>query len=131
MNLLKKIVQSFFYAGRGVISAFRADQSFRLEIVIGAPVFSVIAWLLRPMTTVEILLLWGSYAAILAVELLNTAIERLLERLHPDEHELIGSSKDIAAAAVLVTLLFAGLVAATFLWARFAPASSIEVPIIA
>lgn len=126
MKSFNKILHSFIYAGRGIISAFRADHSFRLEIILGAPIFAAIAWLLRPMTTVEVILLWGAYLFILAIELLNTAIERLLERLHPNEHELIGASKDIAAAAVLVAFVFAGFVASILLWARFAPGTSLD-----
>lgn len=120
-----KIFRSFACAARGIILAFRVDHSFRLELIIGAPIFVILSYILRPMSSVETILLWGSYFLILLAELLNTAIERLLERLHPDEHELIGASKDIAAAAVLVAFLLAGFVAATFLLSRFGSATDV------
>lgn len=126
MMQVKKIALSFYFAGKGFLAALRSDHSFRLEIVLGAPIFAVIAWLLRPMTSVEVILLWGSYLLILIVELLNTAIERLLERLHPEEHELIAAAKDIAAAAVLVAFVFAALVVGTFLWSRFGSGPLVE-----
>jgi diacylglycerol kinase len=116
---VKKILGGFRFASQGIIHAFRADHSFRLEIILGAPVFILLAWIMRPMTAVETILLWGSYLLILSFELINTAIERLLERLHPEEHELIGASKDIAAAAVLMALIFAFLTAAILLWSRY------------
>jgi len=59
-----------------------------------------------PLLRWEILLLALSFLLILMAELVNTAIERALERLHPERHELIGLSKDAASAAVFVAILF-------------------------
>jgi diacylglycerol kinase (ATP) len=126
MMQIKKIALSFYFAGKGLLAALRTDHSFRLEVVLGAPIFTVSAWFLRPMTSVEVILLWGSYLLILIVELLNTAIERLLERLHPEKHELIAIAKDIAAGAVLIAFIFAALVVGTLLWSRFGAEPLIE-----
>jgi diacylglycerol kinase len=48
-----------------------------------------------------------SFALILLSELFNTALEIILERLHPERHDLIGAGKDIASAVVFAALLFA------------------------
>jgi diacylglycerol kinase (ATP) len=127
LNEVTKIVRSFRFAFRGIVNAFRSDHSFRLEVLLGTPVFSGIAWFLRPMTTVEVILLWSAFLIILSVELLNTSIERLLDRLHPEEHELIAVAKDISAAAVLVAFLLAGLVVLLLCWSRIGPAAMMVV----
>ena len=57
---------------------------------------------------------------ILIVELINTAFEKMLERVHPDEHDIIGKSKDISAAAVLLAFIFAIIVIFIFAYTRFA-----------
>jgi diacylglycerol kinase len=60
-----------------------------------------------PLTQTEILFLALSYALILITELQNTSFEKALDKLHPELHDDIGASKDIAAAAVLTAGLFA------------------------
>lgn len=57
----------------------------------------------------------GVLLAVLAVEFLNTAVEKLCDHLHPDHHPAIGRVKDLGSAAVLCTLLLASLVWGTAL----------------
>ena len=106
---IRKIFKSVSYAMKGFRHAFRDDTSFRFEILIGLPIYVVVGYLLSPLSSLE----WGlfvlSYNLILMIELINTSIEKLLERLHPEKHELIGHSKDIASAAVLLSFVFAGI----------------------
>ena len=111
-------MKSFRFAGHGVSHAFRVDKSFRLEIVLGLPVFAVIAFLLSPLLPWELLLLVGSYLLILMVELVNTAFEKMLDKMHPEEHEVIKHSKDIAAGAVLIAFVFASLVVLVLWYTR-------------
>ncbi len=59
-----------------------------------------------------------AFALILIAELLNTALERAWERLHPEHHELVGASKDIASASVFIAVIFAGLVVLIMALAR-------------
>lgn len=107
MKDISRIPRSFMYAVKGLRHAYKTDKSFRLEVKLGLPIYIIIGWLIWPLAEWEILLFVLSYALILTVELINTAFEKMLDRVHPDEHELIGRSKDIAAAAVLVVFLFA------------------------
>jgi diacylglycerol kinase (ATP) len=53
---------------------------------------------------------------IMAVELLNTAIEKLCDRLHSERHDSIGYVKDLGSAAVLMTMLLAGFMWAVAIW---------------
>lgn len=57
--------------------------------------------------------------AVLALELLNTSLEALIDRLHPERHESIRVAKDCAAAAVLIMSFVSVLLFAVFIWERF------------
>jgi len=107
MHTLIKIYKSFFFGWRGLCHAFRDDKSFRLEILLGLPTYAVLGYILAPLLPLEWLVFIGSYMMILIVELINTSIEKLLDRLHPEKHELIEHSKDIVSGAVLLSFVFA------------------------
>lgn len=68
----------------------------------------------------EVALLAGSVLLVLIVELLNTALEAVVDRIGDEWHELSGRAKDLASAAVLLSLLFCAGVWAAALWARLA-----------
>ena len=92
---------------RGLIAAAKSEQAFREELfalIIAVPLAFVIAteaW--------KRLVLIGVILLLMAVELLNTAIEKLSDHVTPAQHPDIGRIKDIASAAVGVTLAIAGL----------------------
>lgn len=119
MNDIARIPRSFVYAWKGLRHAYRADKSFRLEVHIGLPVYIVLGILLYPLSAFELLFFVLSYALILIVELVNTAFEKMLDKVHPEEHELIAKSKDIASAAVLVAFLFAAFVNGVLFYSHF------------
>jgi len=64
---------------------------------------------------VERLLLIGSWLLVMIVELLNSAVEAVVDRVGPERHELSGRAKDLSSAAVMVALLLAALT-----WLRLA-----------
>ncbi len=115
---IKKISRSVRAALNGLRQAYCHDRSFALEIDWGSPIYLVFAFLVWPLSRTEWLILVLSYALILITELLNTSMERMLVRVHPEEHELIGHAKDIGSAAVLVAFLFAITVALSIALAR-------------
>ncbi len=106
------------YALRGLAHAYRADESFRLEINWGLPIYLIIAWCLAPFQEWELLVFIFSYLLVLIVELINTAFETMLDRLHPEQHDLIARSKDVSASAVLMAFLFAIVVVAVLAVSR-------------
>lgn len=110
MWLINKLVKSFHYAIEGLWHAYRVDKSFMLEVTLGLPMYICLCYYLWPLQPAELILLIGSYLLILIVELINTAFEKMLDRLHPDQHVIIKRSKDIAAGAVLVAFMFATFV---------------------
>ena len=118
MKRVHKIIRSVEYSLKGLRHAYRVDESFRMEVVWGLPAYAFVAFLLLPMQIWEILLLTFSYLLILLVELINNAFETMLNKVHPERHEEIGRSKDIASAAVLLAFLFAALTVALLFIAR-------------
>ncbi len=116
--MMQKIITSTGHALRGFRHAYRSDRSFRYEVW-GVVDFAIIAAILWPLSALEIILLAIAYGLILITELINTSLEQMLERVHPEQHEIIGKSKDIAAAAVLMSFVVAGIIVTFLLLARF------------
>jgi diacylglycerol kinase (ATP) len=110
---MKELISSqqrrFGYAFKGFCSAFHSDRNFRLQVY-AAPFYFLFAWLVWPLTQTEILFLVLSYSLILGTELQNTSFEKALDRLHPELHDEIGASKDMAAASVLTAGIFSLIV---------------------
>jgi diacylglycerol kinase (ATP) len=101
------------YALHGLRHAVRAEASVRMQLLCLAAVLLVLL-LLRPGAVWWALALLAS-AAVLAAELLNSAIEQLADELHPQHSAGMRIVKDCAAAAVLVAVLGALGVAVAFI----------------
>jgi len=96
-------VRRLGYALAGLASAWRSEQSLRIQAGMAVAAMGVLLWLRPP--PIWWALIGGMIALVLALELLNTAIEHLADHLHPDEHPRIKLVKDCAAAAVLLLSL--------------------------
>ncbi len=118
---ITKIIRSVRFGAKGLRHAFRTDKSFHMEVMYGLPTYLVVGMFLWPFTSWELLFFVLSYALILIVELVNTAFETMLERVHPEDHELIGMSKDMGAGAVLLAFVFAIVVVAILFASRIVP----------
>jgi diacylglycerol kinase (ATP) len=102
---LKRIFKAFFYSLDGLISACRGEHAFRQELTL-AIVAAVVA-LLLPVSALEKLMLIGVFILVLIVELLNSAIEAVVDRVSLEKNPLSKNAKDFGSAAVLLTLLLA------------------------
>ena len=100
------------FAWAGLASAWRREQSFRIQVMAGAAALAVLV-ILRPAPVWWALVLLAS-AGVLAAELFNATVEQLCDHLHPDMHPAIKSVKDLAAGAVLIASLGALAVGALF-----------------
>lgn len=103
---LTHFVRAFGYSMAGLRTTFRNESAFRQELllcVVGVPLG---LWL--GANAVERVLLVGSLLLVLVVELMNTAVENVVDRASPERHELAGRAKDAGSAAVFVTLVIAG-----------------------
>jgi len=114
-----RIVKAARWSVQGLCAAWKHESSFRLEVWLFA-VLAPVAWWLGQ-GGVERTLLIGSMLAVMAVELLNSAIEAVIERYGAEFHELAGRAKDMGSAAVFVMMLNAvvtwGAIALPRLWA--------------
>ncbi len=118
MKFIKKNVRRFVFASSGVLYATRTDYSFRIQIyVLGAVILGLI-FLFSPLSYLELLFILLSYHIILITELQNSAFEAALDHLHPEIHNNIGKSKDMAAGAVLLAATFLIIVISTLLYVR-------------
>lgn len=103
----------------GVSLTFRQEQSFRTQVVFAILAIGVLILLqARPQWWAIFILL---ITAILALELINTSLENLLDRLHPEHHEKIGMAKDCAAGAVLLMSISSLIIFFVFLFEKLFP----------
>ena len=102
---------------KGLRAAWRDESAFRQECALGAVLVPLSFWVGESL--VETALLIGTYAAVLITELLNTAIEAVVDRVGHEHHDLAGRAKDIASAAVALSLLLLGGVWALIAAHRF------------
>lgn len=98
-----RILKATQWSLQGLRAAWLHESSFRLEVYL-LLVLAPLAWWLGE-TPVERALLIGSCLIVLATELLNSAVEAVIERYGPEHHELAGRAKDMGSAAVFVTML--------------------------
>jgi len=94
------LLRSFGFALEGVSYLIRTQRSARIEIVIGAAVLALAAWL--RITALEWAVLVLAMALVLALEALNTAIELTVTLASPERHPLAQAAKDVSAAMVLI-----------------------------
>ncbi|MBI4031961.1 MAG: diacylglycerol kinase [Proteobacteria bacterium] len=100
---LKRVVNAFFCSLRGMTVCFRTEEAFRQEIFAAAALIPLGLWLGG--NADERLFLCGSVMFVLVVELLNTGIERAIDRISFERHELSRDAKDMGSAAVFLSIL--------------------------
>ncbi len=115
---VKRIFSAFFYSIDGLRTAWRLEHAFRQELMIVVP--GVIVALLIPVTAPERVVLIGALMLVLIVELLNSAIEAVVDRVSLERNPLSKNAKDLGSAAVMIAMLLAalawGLIALPLLW---------------
>ncbi len=106
---LKKFFRSFRYAGAGLGNAVKTQRNLRFHLC--AAVFAHWLGLLAGLEKGEMALISLCCGLVIGLELVNTAIEAVCDRVSLEEDPLIGAAKDAAAGAVLAAAVFAVLVA--------------------
>lgn len=99
----RRLMNASRYSYKGLRSTFYREQAFRFEIY--AFLFAIPLSTLVAKNAVEYLLLLGSMVAVMIVELLNTGIELIVDRVSREHHELSGRAKDAGSAAVFLMIL--------------------------
>ena len=104
---LRRLLNAFGYSLQGFRAAWQNEAAFREEAMLTI-VLTPVALLLH-VTGLEKLLLILSLLLLVLVELLNSAVEAVVDRIGPEIHPLSGRAKDLGSAAVLIACLILGL----------------------
>jgi diacylglycerol kinase (ATP) len=114
---IRRIVNATSFSMAGLKTAWRNEAAFRQECALAVVLIPLGFWLGR--TAVERSLLVGACLIVLIVELLNTAVEAVVDRIGSEHHELSGHAKDLGSAAVFVSLALTLVVWVLIGWERF------------
>ena len=113
----RRIYKAAYYSYRGLSQALRFESAFQQEAMLALVLLPLACWL--DVSVIERILLVGVVVLVLVVELLNTAIEAVVDRVGLEYHELAGQAKDLGSAAVLLSLLFGGFVWVSILLPKY------------
>ena len=117
-KMVRHILNAFVDSFAGLKAAWKNELAFRGEAIVIAVMIPVGIWLGR--TPVERALLIGSCLAILVTELLNSAVETIVDRIGPERQELSKRAKDLGSAAVFISMISAAVIWALIAYSRFA-----------
>jgi diacylglycerol kinase (ATP) len=102
---VKRIFAAFFYSIDGFKAAWRHEHAFRQELLLVVPASLLALWL--PLPVLHKLALIAVLVLVLIIELINSAIEAVVDRISLERHPLSKNAKDFGSAAVLLAVLLA------------------------
>lgn len=105
---ISRIIKATGYSCQGLKAAWQNEAAFRQELILFIVATALACWL--DISTLERTLLIASVVLVVLIELINSAIEAVVDRIGSEHHELSGRAKDIGSAAVFVSLLLAGFI---------------------
>lgn len=111
---VKRLINAFFYSVDGLKATFKSETAFRQEVILAAIGIPLAFFLTTD--RLEKAAMVGSLLLVLIVELLNSAIEAVVDRFGPEHHPLAKHAKDAGSAAVLLALILTGIVWLLCLW---------------
>ncbi|MBS0438713.1 MAG: diacylglycerol kinase [Proteobacteria bacterium] len=113
----RQIWKALVWSGKGLRAGWTYEASFRLEVYVCVIVIPLGLWLGHG--ALEKALLCGSPILVLSAELLNSAIEAVVDKVSPEFNELAGRAKDMGSAAVFLLMLNVLLCWTLVLWQRW------------
>ncbi|MFN4292132.1 MAG: diacylglycerol kinase [Permianibacter sp.] len=116
---LIRLFDAFGYSMKGFQAAWQNEAAFRQEALLAIVLLPASFFLAR--TGLELALLIGGVMLVLVTELLNSAIEAIVDKTTPEIHELAGRAKDMGSAAVLCALIACGAIWLFIALDRFVP----------
>ena len=116
---LARVWHALFYSLSGLRHALREESAFRQEAVLIGVLTGFALWL--PISRATFLSLVLAQLLVLIVELLNSSIESVVDKVSPEFHVLAKNAKDMGSAAVLLSLLYLGLCWSLAIYECFAP----------
>ena len=113
----RHIRNAVIYSWEGLKTAWDNEMAFRIEAIVVALMMPAGIWIGE--TAVQWALLVGSSLMVLAIELLNSAVEKVVDRVSAEHHILSKQAKDLGSAAAAVSMLTAAIVWALIAYERF------------
>ena len=104
----KKQMKSFTFAWNGILTCAGHEQNIKFHLL--AAIAVIVAGFFFHITHIEWMVVMLCIGSVIAAELFNSAIERLVDLVSPERNRIAGEVKDIAAGAVLVTAIAAAIV---------------------
>ncbi|MEN3753249.1 diacylglycerol kinase [Mangrovibacter yixingensis] len=114
---LTRIIKAAGYSWKGIRAAWKNEAAFRQEGVATVLAIFIACWL--DVGAIARVLLIGSVTLVMIIEILNSAIEAIVDRVGTDFHELSGRAKDMGSAAVLFAIILALFTWGSVLWSHF------------
>jgi len=115
---LTRVIKAAGYSAKGFRAAWKYESAFRQEVVLAVTLMPFAVWLGRD--PFEIAVLIASLLLVVIVELLNSAVEAVVDRVGDEPHQLSGRAKDLGSAAVFVSLALVIMLWSAVLWDRIA-----------
>jgi diacylglycerol kinase (ATP) len=106
--MLKRFFLSFKYAFQGIVIAIREQQSLKFQVIGGAFVIAMGFYL--GLISADWIAIVGMTGLVIGLEMMNTAVEELVDMVTPERKPQAGKVKDIAAGAVLIASMAATIV---------------------
>jgi diacylglycerol kinase (ATP) len=113
----KRLINATVFSLKGLQAAWNHETAFRQEVLLVAILAPAAFWLGQ--SAIQRTLLLSTCFLILIVELLNSAIETVVDRISEEENPLSGRAKDLGSAAVLLSLTLAAVVWGLVAWQRW------------
>lgn len=110
---IARLIAATGYSWQGLRATFRGEAAFRQELAAAIVLVPLALWL--DVSRAERALLLASVLLVLIVELLNSALEALVDRISDEQHPLAGRAKDMGSAAVMLSLVTVAVVWAVIL----------------
>ncbi|ORM67624.1 diacylglycerol kinase [Pantoea rwandensis] len=112
----QRIINAAGYSWQGLRAAWQHEAAFRQEAIAAIVAIIVACWL--DVDAISRVLMIGAVVLVIIVEILNSAIEAVVDRIGQERHPLAGRAKDMGSAAVLLTILLAIFVWISLLWSH-------------
>lgn len=114
LYFLSRLKYRCIWSWHGLVDTWRSEHSFRSWVWANAVSAGAALWL--PLLASERALILALGVLVLAAELMNTGLERAVDYISTDEHELAKRAKDAGSAAVAITAIAAGIAWVVILW---------------
>lgn len=114
---IKRIMNAFKYSFEGLKAVYKSEEAFRQDLLVCLILFPIIVFL--TVSFIEKILLLSTLFAIVFAELINTAIEFIIDRISEEIHPLSKIAKDIGSSIVFISFLYMFMVWSIILYANF------------